>query len=166
MPTQRKSCLDNPNLPPKALRDILAKRRKRQKDKIKEKLTPALLQAFADYRQAGQKMAMSTVEVRQSELASALEMALDGAYDGSVQCDYCSFEQREHDRERMMEEKGESEVRSFSAPQRLPAPRLDEHAHCSRPLLSALLADVREEDAELRTPHFVHEHRPAAHRSA
>ena len=106
MPTQRKSCLDNPNKPPKALRDILAKRRKRQKDKIKSDLTPVLTKAFAEYREAGQKMAMPTVDTRLAEIADALEAALDGDYDGTVSCAYCTFEQEENQRLRMADEQG------------------------------------------------------------
>ena len=106
MPTQRKSCLDNPNLPPKALRTILAKRRKRQKEKIKEALTPVLTKAFADYRDSGQKMSMQTVDVRLSELADALEAALDGKYDGTVACAYCAFEEEEKERARLADEQG------------------------------------------------------------
>ena len=106
MPTQRKSCLDNPNLPPKALRDILAKRRKRQKEKIKNGLTPVLTNAFAEYRNSGQKMSMQTVDARLSEIADALEAALDGQYDGTAACAYCAFEEEEKERARLADEQG------------------------------------------------------------
>ena len=107
MVTQRKSCLDNPNKPPKALRAILAKRRKKQKEKLKEHLTPALETQFAAYRDSGKPMSMTTVDARLSELADALERALDGEYDGTTSCAYCEFEQCESLRERAASDKGQ-----------------------------------------------------------
>ena len=101
MPSARKTCMDNPNKPPKAHRDIIAKRRKKHTDKIKNALTPALTQAWALYRNSGQQMSMPTVDAHLAELASALESALDGMYDDDVSCNYCEFEQKETDRERM-----------------------------------------------------------------
>ena len=79
-----------PSKPPKPFRDILAKRRKKQQDAIDKLLTPTLTRAFADYCSSGQRMPTETVTLRRAELGAVLSRALDGDYDGQVDCAYCA----------------------------------------------------------------------------
>ena len=189
MPTHRKSCLDNPHKPPKALRAIIAKRRRKQTDAIKERLTPTLKKAFNDYRLSGQPMSMPTIDARLGELAHALESALDGEYDGDmdITCEYCNFEKDEKERERLAQEMDKvrqpplARLRTHAvAPLLHSAPQLLLPA-CARALLGGItctiasltivvlgsvltivvLAGVQTPDTELRTQFTVLEHSTA-----
>ena len=90
MPRTNPTFMDDPSKPPKPFRDILAKRRKKQQDAIDKLLTPTLTRAFADYCSSGQRMPTETVTLRRAELGAVLSRALDGDYDGQVDCAYCA----------------------------------------------------------------------------
>ena len=99
MSGKKKHCLDDPSKPHKAFRDILGKRRKTDADALKEKLTPALRQALAEFKSEGRELGAERASSILKELGNALEAALDGDLElDGISCEYCAASQRHKER--------------------------------------------------------------------
>ena len=86
----KKNCLDNPEKPSKAFRDALGKRRKGDALRLREQLTPTLLQLLHDYEENGRLLGRDrAVQVKQ-QLGEAFQNALDGQFEPNPSCSYCA----------------------------------------------------------------------------
>ena len=86
----KKRCLDNPSLPNKAFRDIIVKRYKREQARVMEALTPALAEAWNEFKAEGRVIADKAACELKLQIGNALVQALDGALDlDTLSCNYC-----------------------------------------------------------------------------
>ena len=99
MSGKKKHCLDDPSKPHKAFRDVVGKRRKTDAIALKQKLTPALLHALADFKSEGRELSGDRAGGILKELGDALEAALDGDLElVGIGCEYCAASQRHKER--------------------------------------------------------------------
>lgn len=112
---EQRSCMDNPNKPHKAFRDIISKRSKKNREAILQKLTPALRKAFEAYCSHGKTMHAETKRALLGQLGDSVIDALDGEFDTEhLECAYCAFDAKERMREKSAVDAG-SQVRRIDA---------------------------------------------------
>jgi hypothetical protein len=105
----RKHCLDNPSLPHKEYRNVLAKRLRADAAALKAKLTPILVEAFDEYQAegAGHKLGSDAARILRTNLGDSLEAALDGSLDlTALPCPTCALAVKEEARAKAAAEDG------------------------------------------------------------
>eukprot|EP00966_Prymnesium_polylepis_P176628 4089645-Prymnesium_polylepis.1 len=88
----KKHCQDNPSLPHKAFRDVVAKRYQREQQQVKSRITLMLVEAWDDFKREGRMIAdkTGTAAELKGQLSEALLQALDGTLDlDALSCGYC-----------------------------------------------------------------------------
>jgi hypothetical protein len=97
----KKHCLDDP---PKPFRNALTKRRKADREKASKKLTPALVDAMAEYFEHGQPVPGTSKQKYEDQLGYALVDALEASWDpDALQCPSCAFMRSERQRKAQCE---------------------------------------------------------------